>query len=165
MASFNGHFTLIAIDSDMLITYYMEQFKSYRDRYSRVSRFVPNYTGSQICCRWKNYLDPRLCKSPLTDEEKDFIVSRAHVYKASDTILWKCIIHDLEKEFGRTHSENKVRNFWHPNKRYYINKYVKIVEQNKEGKEALKNNGIEKLTVLEPRIEHKFREAYRMRPY
>ncbi|GBB86715.1 hypothetical protein RclHR1_01310011 [Rhizophagus clarus] len=110
-------------NSDKLITYGMKKWKNRHNRYVKISRLIPNYTPKQIATHWKNNLDPRLCLDSLENEEKKFIVEWIRGHRTSDGVIhWKYVINDLKIQFGKLHSENKIKNYWNRRKKSYLRK-------------------------------------------
>ncbi|CAG8750742.1 11333_t:CDS:2, partial [Funneliformis mosseae] len=66
-----------------------------------------DYTHKQIRQRWKNHLDPK------HDNERKFIVKWVIENKGPNgEISFVNLIPVMENRFGKSHSENKLKNFW-----------------------------------------------------
>ncbi|CAG8636371.1 363_t:CDS:2 [Rhizophagus irregularis] len=109
--------------SNKLITYGMKRWKNRHNRFVKISKLVPKYTPKQIASHWKNYLDPSLCLDTLEFEEKKFIIKWIREHRTvTGVIHWKYVIKDLKIQFGKQHSENKIKNYWNSRKKSYLRK-------------------------------------------
>ncbi|CAG8734560.1 uncharacterized protein OCT59_018891 [Rhizophagus irregularis] len=101
---------------------YMKEVKDHPKRFTLVSKQMGNRISSKkIRQRWINKLNPSLCHDPLDEEEKSFINKWVENYKSqnpsADKIPWSKLILVMKEEFGKLRSENKVKNYWHPQQR------------------------------------------------
>ncbi|GBC04143.1 hypothetical protein RclHR1_05530012 [Rhizophagus clarus] len=135
-------------DSDQVILDKMKEYeeKKIRSPFVEIAKLIP-YDQRQICNRWRNYLNPKLCHKPLKEKEKQFInkwilkiepsaktkpkidkqlkredysgkiIKRSKHKKYEKRIDWKILRLDLEKECGFLRSENILKNYWYPNLR------------------------------------------------
>ncbi|CAG8758923.1 1324_t:CDS:2, partial [Funneliformis caledonium] len=65
---------------------------------------------------WSNNLNPDLCKDPINEDEKIFIVQCADQNMQNEKFLTK-IVDLTRKEYKKLFSENKIKNFLHTRKR------------------------------------------------
>src|SRR2546430_822023 len=54
-----------------------------------------------------------VCNEPMGYHEKKYVIELTQKYRTPKNINWKYVIRDLEKRFGKLHSENKVKNYWY----------------------------------------------------
>ncbi|CAI2165059.1 7353_t:CDS:2 [Funneliformis geosporum] len=152
--------TLFDEESDFLISYYMDLFYKLSDRFVIISELMPQYQPKQISNRWRDYLDPKLCKKSLTNEEKIFIIEQTPNYRKLDWICWKGLSSCLENKSGRRHSYNKIKNYWNANQRrqqknlkkrtvhFLLNEENREKQHIKKKKVTYKNGGIPIASLL-----------------
>ncbi|CAI2164873.1 6180_t:CDS:1 [Funneliformis geosporum] len=113
-------------DSERFILRRMEELKYQSKRCyaiiaKELSKEIPRkkpYTSKQIQHHWENSLKPNLCKVPLSNDEKDFIVKWAEENQRQDGVISLTkLIPVIKKQFGNLRSENQIKNFWYPRKR------------------------------------------------
>ncbi|CAB4422120.1 unnamed protein product [Rhizophagus irregularis] len=79
------------------------------------------FSPKMVRQRWTNDLDPRLCHDPFDEIEKLYMIEWVKKYKiqnpSSYKIPWNKLILEMKDKFGKLHSENKVKNFWHSKQR------------------------------------------------
>ncbi|CAB4493674.1 hypothetical protein RhiirA1_450597 [Rhizophagus irregularis] len=125
--------------SNKLITYGMKRWKNRHNRFVKISKLVPKYTPKQIASHWKNYLDPSLCLDTLEFEEKKFIIKWIREHRTvTGVIHWKYVIKDLKIQFGKQHSENKIKNYWNSRKKSYLRKLKGLKVRSIKTKEQVK---------------------------
>ncbi|RIA82611.1 hypothetical protein C1645_835083 [Glomus cerebriforme] len=163
---------LFSEKDERLIISHMKSLGHYHDRFVRISRLMPKYTPKQISNHWRNYLNPKLCKKPLGNYEKKYIIELAQKYKKSrnqkSNINWKNVIQDLEKQFGKLYSENQVKNFWgsniRSNTRIDLSLRLPEVISDDDPKHRQKFSRVSLLT-MEPTHQPVLNEPYKMQPY
>ncbi|RGB41459.1 hypothetical protein C1646_663057 [Rhizophagus diaphanus] len=100
-------------ESNKLIRKYMKEYEHIHNRFVLISKLVPKYKPNQLSNYWNNYLDPRLCLEPLTDDEKKYIIEHVQSNRRINGLInWKLVVNGLKNKFGKLRSENRVRNFW-----------------------------------------------------
>ncbi|RIA93048.1 hypothetical protein C1645_804318 [Glomus cerebriforme] len=82
--------------------------------YAEISKHIPPYTARQIRQFWTNQLDPRLCHDNFEKEEIDFIIQWIEDnITSSGSISWIDLIDEVQRQFGKLRSKNKIKNFWY----------------------------------------------------
>ncbi|CAG8527560.1 uncharacterized protein OCT59_003586 [Rhizophagus irregularis] len=145
-------------ESDQTILDKMAEFETKKERspFVEIAKIIP-YDQRQICNRWRNYLNPKLCHAPLGEGEKQFInkwISKREPStktkpnsgkilkrkKYEKPIEWKILRQDLENEFGLFRSENIIKNYWYPNlkiKEKEENNDLKVIQEDIEENENM----------------------------
>ncbi|CAB5352897.1 unnamed protein product [Rhizophagus irregularis] len=108
---------ILTLEDGEIVKQYLKEHENSYECLASIRKLTQStyarFTDRHIYYYWKNHLNPRLCHDPLTHDEINFIVEQAQKQQRSKVIDWKFIIRDLEKKFGKLHSINKVRDFWH----------------------------------------------------
>ncbi|CAB4408621.1 unnamed protein product [Rhizophagus irregularis] len=108
---------ILTLEDGEIVKQYLKEYENSYECLASIRKLTQStyarFTDRHIYYYWKNHLNPRLCHDPLTHDEINFIVEQAQKQQRSKVIDWKFIIRDLEKKFGKLHSINKVRDFWH----------------------------------------------------
>ncbi|GBB95859.1 hypothetical protein RclHR1_02630004 [Rhizophagus clarus] len=100
-------------ESNKLIRKYMKEYEHIHNRFVLISKLIPKYKPNQLSNYWNNYLDPRLCLDPLTEDEKIYIIEHVQSNRRINGLInWKLVVNGLKVKFGKLRSENRVRNFW-----------------------------------------------------
>ncbi|CAG8713883.1 16029_t:CDS:2 [Funneliformis mosseae] len=111
---------------DETIKNLMFHFEKRPDRFVKISEFMPKYTPKQLSNRWRDHLDPNICKEAFTEDEKRYIIEQTPNYRKSNKICWKCLSSGMKKIFNRRHSNNKIKNYWNANQRRQKKKNSKL---------------------------------------
>ncbi|CAG8526826.1 8111_t:CDS:2 [Funneliformis caledonium] len=74
-------------------------------------------TSKQIRQHWSNNLNPDLCKDPLNEDEKNFIVQCADQSNQMKNFPITKIVGLIQQKFNKLYSENTIKNFLHTRKR------------------------------------------------
>jgi len=82
----------------------------------------------------------------LENYEKNFIAEWIQKHRTSSGVIhWKYIVNDLKLQFGKRHSENKIKNFWNARKKSYLRKSRNELKQQrlgvKESEERVQEQG------------------------
>ncbi|CAG8625064.1 10842_t:CDS:2 [Funneliformis caledonium] len=106
----------------------------------RLSKLLSNeqvtLKAKQIAHHWRNNLDPRLCKEPISDEEKTYIYSWVIPHqKACSIIQWNELQNEIVTRFGKFRSRNDLKNIWYSRKRR-LDRYNTKVPDNIENPKA-----------------------------
>ncbi|RIA83072.1 hypothetical protein C1645_834367 [Glomus cerebriforme] len=140
-------------EDDKIILARMEELGNVRNPFVIIAQVLSNFTPKQICNRWRNYTNPKLCRDPLRSDEKKFIndwiskrkpsmkakskinkplkaksdsgkiIKRSRHKRYEKVIEWKILIQDLKEKFGFLRSENDIKNYWYSNLRGEVEKH------------------------------------------
>uniref|UniRef100_U9SRD5 HTH myb-type domain-containing protein n=1 Tax=Rhizophagus irregularis (strain DAOM 181602 / DAOM 197198 / MUCL 43194) TaxID=747089 RepID=U9SRD5_RHIID len=103
-------------EDDNMIIKHMKTYGKFTNRFVIISGLLnEKFTCSQISERWRNYLNPELCKDDLGYYEKviiDHEVQKFLMKGDKIKIRWRKVIRELFRLFGKLYSENKVKNYW-----------------------------------------------------
>ncbi|RGB41447.1 hypothetical protein C1646_663047 [Rhizophagus diaphanus] len=101
-------------EDDNLIIKHMKTYGKFTNRFVIINGLMnEKFTNRQISERWRNYLDPELCKEDFGYYEKviiDYEVQR--ILMTSDKISWREVTRELQRLFEKRYSANKVKNYW-----------------------------------------------------
>ncbi|CAI2167743.1 12185_t:CDS:2 [Funneliformis geosporum] len=92
--------------------------KSYMIIKKELEQVSSNKDSKQIRHHWTNYLNPELCKVPLDDEKKAFLVrwiEQNNMQNGNFPIMK--LVDAMYKEYNLLYSENSIKNFLHTRKR------------------------------------------------
>ncbi|GES72839.1 kinase-like domain-containing protein [Rhizophagus clarus] len=108
-------------EDDNAIENYMKELSHLANPFTLISkRMNERFSAKMICNRWRDHLNPDLCHEPLDYNEKSYIINWIVSHQILDTsaynIRWRELINEMKFKFGKLHSENKVKNFWHLHK-------------------------------------------------
>ncbi|CAG8462034.1 8722_t:CDS:2 [Funneliformis caledonium] len=99
----------------------LEKGGNTRSPFVRIAEVLPQYKARQICHRYRNNLDSRICQGPLSDYEKEFVTHWVETNQTSSgTIRWKCLVHEIHLRYGILRSRNKLKNFWYSRKKHLL---------------------------------------------
>ncbi|CAG8549001.1 5243_t:CDS:1 [Funneliformis caledonium] len=100
---------------------------------NELSKEIPKekpYTSKQIQHHWENSLKPNLCKIPLSDDEKEFIINWAEENQRQNGVIpLTKLIPIMKEQFGKLRSENQIKNFWYPTRKRQLNEIIRIKER------------------------------------
>ncbi|CAB4408006.1 unnamed protein product [Rhizophagus irregularis] len=101
-------------EDDNMIIKHMKTYGKFTNRFVIINGLMnEKFTNIQISERWRNYLNPELCKEDLGYYEKVVIDDKVQkILMTSVKIRWREVICELLRLFGKLYSENKVKNYW-----------------------------------------------------
>ncbi|CAG8654094.1 uncharacterized protein OCT59_003458 [Rhizophagus irregularis] len=114
-------------EDDNMIIKLMKTYGKFTNRFVIINGLMnEKFTNSQISERWRNYLNPELCKEDLGYYEKVIIDDKVQkILVTSVKIRWREVIRELLRLFGKLYSENKIKNYWNLKYRNKMKKDLK----------------------------------------
>ncbi|PKB98936.1 hypothetical protein RhiirA5_383560 [Rhizophagus irregularis] len=151
-------------EDDNMIIKHMKTYGKFTNRFVIINGLMnEKFTNSQISERWRNYLNPELCKEDLGYYEKVIIDDKVQkILVTSVKIRWREVIRELLRLFGKLYSENKIKNYWNLKYRNKMKKDLKNdakketkpkscsskYSKGKEGKERRKERTVRVLIMM-----------------
>ncbi|CAI2165135.1 5340_t:CDS:2 [Funneliformis geosporum] len=158
-------------ESDDIISDSMIALEKSSIKYKIIHEMLPQYTSRQIRQRYLNHLNWRLCKNPLGNEEKAFVIRWITTNQTqTGTIHWKQLILDLNAKFGLLRSENTVKNFWYSRMKQLSRAQARQNVSSAQTVVPFNNGGLaqySKPVAMEPNfhLNPQMSEPYRMAPH
>ncbi|CAI2163167.1 1665_t:CDS:10 [Funneliformis geosporum] len=110
----------------------LERGENTRNPFARIAEVLPQYKARQICHRYRNKIDSRICQDPLNESEKQFVIRWIETNQTSSgsgTIHWKSLVLELKIQCGILRSRNKLKNFWYSRKKHLLQTKIRTVSK------------------------------------